>query len=460
MKRFLRPTLLRRILITALLAFVLSFAVITAYTLFQKSKDQSSSADYSRKLFVESLSEQFSELKTDQEVHFAAKFLQGRIETQNRLAHQPTLLYIQVWTNAGKQIFTSLKLPVQRPTGLTSTGEDFAWHSQNYIVRSFASTRYTVDVLFLLPFPSVFNQYNFGFLNDLLIKMLIAFPLVLLPVWFAIHTGLRPLGALSDVLRKRPADDLTPVFSNMRYEELQPVVRAINDLLERLRKKIHKEQSFVHDAAHELQTPLAVIANQTHILAAATTSNERTEAHRNAEHAIERAAHLVRQMVVLSRLDTDLLDECKTFDVAAKVRELLAPLVPGAIDKSLDLSLESPDRVMLYGDPGALHSIVGNLVDNALRYIGDGGHIQVEIESQDDVIILRVLDDGPGIRAEDRERVFDRYYRVVGTGVSGSGLGLAIVKQAVARIKGTITLDDGLNGKGCAFVVTIPAVRP
>jgi signal transduction histidine kinase len=287
--------------------------------------------------------------------------------------------------------------------------------------------------------------------------MLIAFPLVLLPIWFAVHTGLRPLGALSDVLRKRPVDDLTPISSDMRYEELQPVVRAINDLLERLRHKIRQEQSFVHDAAHELQTPLAVIANQTHVLAVATTLDERAEAHRNTQHAIERAAHLVRQMVVLSKLDTDLLNEWKTFDAAARVRELLASLLPGALAKSIDLSLESPDSVLLYSDPGALHSIIGNLVDNALRYIGEGGHIQVEIKSQNDVVTLLVLDDGPGIRIEDRERVFDRYYRVAGTGVSGSGLGLAIVKQAVARIQGTILLSDGLNGKGCMFVVTLPA---
>ena len=187
------------------------------------------------------------------------------------------------------------------------------------------------------------------------------------------------------------------------------------------------------------------------------TSEERIEAHRNAEHAIERAGHLVRQMVVLSRLDSDRLDNLKTFDVSANVRELLAPLVPGALANSIELALESPDSVLMHGDPGALHSIVGNLVDNALRYIGEGGRIQIEIESEGGVITLRVLDDGMGIRAEDRERVFDRYYRVAGTSVSGSGLGLAIVKQAVARMKGKIYLEEGLQGRGCAFVVELPA---
>jgi signal transduction histidine kinase len=131
-------------------------------------------------------------------------------------------------------------------------------------------------------------------------------------------------------------------------------------------------------------------------------------------------------------------------------------LVPEALAKSIELTLESPDSVPIKGDAGALHSIVGNLVDNALRYVGVGGHIQIEIEADNGVVTLRVIDDGPGIRAEDRERVFDRYFRVAGTGVSGSGLGLAIVKQAVARMGGTITLGGGLHARGCGFVVELP----
>jgi signal transduction histidine kinase len=110
----------------------------------------------------------------------------------------------------------------------------------------------------------------------------------------------------------------------------------------------------------------------------------------------------------------------------------------------------------MHGDPNALHSIIGNLVDNALRYIAEGGRIQIEIESENGLVTLRVLDDGPGIRAEDRERVFDRYFRVAGTGVPGSGLGLAIVKQAVARMRGNISLGDGLHARGCGFVVELP----
>jgi two-component system sensor histidine kinase QseC len=455
MKRWYRPTLARRILFAALLAFALSFIVITAFNIYQVFGANAGELDSGRRAFVESLSHALSEYETDEQVRAAAEGVQKMIAAQMRRNQRPGA-HILIWASDGRSIYSPINLGSQRPTALTASASGFEWNGQNYIVTSVASPRFTVDVLGLKPDQSMYTFIMQDLLGDLLIKMLIAFPLVLLPIWFAIHSGLRPLSTLSDSLSHRPVDDLTPIASDMRYEELQPIVRAINDLLERLRSKIRQEQSFVHDAAHELQTPLAVIANQTHVLASAKTSDERDEAHRNAEHAIERAGHLVRQMVVLSRLDSDRQDEWVTFDVAAKVRELLSPLVAEALEKSIELTLESPDSVLLHGDPSALHSIIGNLVDNALRYINKGGQIQVEIESRNGVVIMRVRDDGPGIRSEDRERVFDRYYRVAGTGVSGSGLGLAIVKQAVSRMQGTITLNSGLQGHGCSFEVLLP----
>lgn len=456
MKRWYRPTLARRILITALLAFVLCFVVITTFSFYQVYKAQGIDLDVGRKAFVESLSQSLLRYKTDEQVRAAAEGVQTMIEEQAVHANWPSPSHIFVWANDGHRIYASIDLPTQRPLGLSSPTASFNWEGKSYTVTSVVSPRYRVDVIDSTPIRSLYKMIGMNVLSDLLVKMAIAFPLAVLPVWFAVHSGLKPLGTLSDALRRRPVDDLAPFASNMRYEELQPVVQAINDLMERLKRKIQQEQSFVHDAAHELQTPLAVIANQTHVLAAATSNEERVEAHRNAEHAIERAGHLVRQMVVLSRLDSDLQTEWKTFDVAASVRELLAPLNPGALARSIELSLDSPDSVFLYGDPAALHSIIGNLVDNSLRYIGEHGRIQIEIKSENGAVTLRVLDDGPGIRAEDRERVFDRYYRVAGTGVSGSGLGLAIVKQAVARMHGTITLGDGPHGRGCDFVVELP----
>ncbi|NDU87383.1 MAG: HAMP domain-containing histidine kinase [Ferrovum sp.] len=459
MKRWFGPTLARRILVAALLAFVLSFLVITLFNFYQVFRDQDGELDINRKAFVESLSQALSGYSTDDQVRAAAEGVQRMIEAQMQQAHRPSSGHIQVWTQDGRQIYASLDLPEQRPPGLSSAA-NFEWKGQSYTVTSVVSSRYRIDILDPMPLQYFYKLFLQNVLGDLLLKMAIAFPLVLIPIWLAIHTGLRPLDTLSETLRQRPIDDLTPLALEMRYEELQPVIRAINELMERLRRKIQQEQSFVHDAAHELQTPLAVIANQTHVLASAVTPDERMEAHQNVEHAIERTGHLVRQMVVLFRLDSDYSGDWKTFDVAATVRELLSPLVSVALTRSIELMLKSPDNVPLHGDPGAFHSIVGNLVDNGLRYIGEGGRIHIEIGSNNGFVTLRVIDDGPGISEEDRERVFDRYFRVAGSRVSGSGLGLAIVKQAVIRMKGTITLENGLEGKGCTFEVTLPDLRP
>jgi signal transduction histidine kinase len=460
MNRLFRPTLARRILVAMLLAFVLSFLVIAAFNYYQVFGDQYGELAVNRKAFAESVSQTVSGYETDEKARTAAEAIQKMIEARMGLNQRPAAR-IAVWAPDGRRVYASIELPDQRPRDLELAASNLNWNGQSYAFTSASSPRYIVDVLELSSNQLDYNKMIMqDFLGDLLVKMLIAFPLVLLAIWFAIHSGLRPLGTLSDTLRRRPVDDLTPLPSDMRYEELHPVVLAINDLLRRLKRKIQQEQTFVHDAAHELQTPLAVIANQTHVLAGATTIDERSDAYRNTELAIERAGHLVRQMLVLSRLDSDQKDVQETFDIAANVREILAILVPVALARSIELSLESPDSVPFHGDPGALHSVIGNLVDNALRYISDGGQICVEITSEDDIVRLRVLDDGPGIRIEDRERVFDRYYRVAGTGTPGSGLGLAIVKQAIARMQGKITLIDGPNGRGCAFEVELPAGHP
>ncbi len=456
MKYWYRPTIARRILIAALIAFMLTFVVITIFNVYQIFRNQDGALDVSRKAFVESLGQSLAQYETDEQIRAAAEGIQRMIVAQALEAKQPSTARILVWSHDGRQIYASIHLPQQQPSELASAASDFNWEGLRYSVTSVVSPRYTVEVLDSMPKHTTYKLIMRDLLSDLLLKMAIAFPLVLFPIWFAIHSGLRPLDALTDTLRHRSIDDLTPIASNMQYEELKPVSKAINDLLERLRSKIQQEQSFVHDAAHELQTPLAVIATQTHLLAVATMIDERAEAHRNAEHAIKRAGHLVRQMVALARLDSDRQDELKTIDVAVEVRKLLASLIPDALAKSIELTLDSPDCVMLYGDKSALLSIVGNLVDNALRYSNEGGRIQVEIESSDGIITLCVHDNGSGIRLEYRERVFDRYFRVAGTDVSGSGLGLSIVKQAVARMQGKIYLEDGMDGRGCTFMVKLP----
>jgi len=457
MKRLFHQTLARRVIIATLLAFTLAFVLVAAVVICIRVQQQESALDGGRIALAESLSQALAQYKTEPEARAAAASMHGMVVAQAHQAIVQSAMHIAVWSADGARVFSSLNLPARRPAALESPGAPFSWRGQPYTVASARSDRFLVDVFDPRPMGGPHLQIAQTVLRNISLMMLFTFVFVSGPLLLAVRSGLRPLGILSEALRRRKPDDLAPFASDMRYEELRPVVQSINDLLERLRHKIRQEQSFVHDAAHELQTPLAVIANQTHVLAAATTFDERAEAQRNAEHAIQRAGHLVRQMVELARLDSDRQDDLKTFDLAAEVRAHLAPLVPGALARSIELTLESPDNAMVYGDATALHSIVGNLVDNALRYIDGGSRVQVAIEAVGERLILSVADDGPGIREQDRERIFDRYYRVAGTRVSGSGLGLAIVKQAVHRMHGSIRLAEGLQGKGCTFIVELPA---
>src|SRR6202023_3451732 len=119
----------------------------------------------------------------------------------------------------------------------------------------------------------------------------IAWPFVLLPVWLAVLQGLRPLRRLSEKIAAREPEDISPVGIDPRHAELKPLIRSLDDLLAKLRHKIESERVFVANAAHELRTPLAVITAQAHVLAKATTAEERSDAEQRLEAAVNRASH-------------------------------------------------------------------------------------------------------------------------------------------------------------------------
>lgn len=287
------------------------------------------------------------------------------------------------------------------------------------------------------------------------IYLLVSFLLVLGAIWLAVMRGLRPLRRLSDRIAARGADDLEPLGVDPEYAELAPVTVAIDRLLAQLRSKMETERGFVQDAAHELRTPLAVIAAQAHVLAR-TAGEERAVAERDMDRAIERASRLIRQLLVLAQVDSAPAGASAAIDVAQLVRHEMALLAPAAMARGVDLSLESPDVLMHALEVSALQSILQNLLGNATQYVGEGGQVLVELSTHGNVLVLSVSDDGPGIAPGEQAGIFERFRRGSGHDAPGSGLGLAIVKQAAARLGGTVRLAPGLGGKGCAFVIELP----
>jgi two-component system sensor histidine kinase QseC len=286
--------------------------------------------------------------------------------------------------------------------------------------------------------------------------MSIAFPFILLPAWLAVSHGLRPLRRLSQAIAARGAAELAPVDIETRHEELKPLVTALDDLLMRLRNKVESEQLFVANAAHELRTPLAVITAQAHTLVKAGTATERVEAQSRLNSAIERASHLTHQLLAVARLQMERSRELSTVDVTLLTQKELGNFVPAALERNIDISLSAPDKLLYVLEAHTFRSILQNLIDNAIRYGREGGNVVVELLLRGRTLVLCVADDGPGISATERERVFERFYR--GTERSdtrGSGLGLTIVKQAASRLNGRVQVSPGSGGRGCCFVVEI-----
>ncbi|MEN9867777.1 MAG: hypothetical protein RL748_3367 [Pseudomonadota bacterium] len=292
---------------------------------------------------------------------------------------------------------------------------------------------------------------------DFFNRALVFFIFLLLPLWFTVSRGLSPLRQLASHLGKRAAGDLTPLHFPTRWRELKPLVTALDELLAQLRSKVQREYAFLQDATHELRTPMAVISAQAHTLAKADTPLAKEAAKQQIGHAMARAGHLIAQLSELARVDTQSAQESQLLDIVALVKLDVVPMVQAAEVRQMTLLLDAPDTLPHALEVNTFQSILSNLVNNAIRYGRAGGKIVVTLKRENRDLFLSVADDGPGISLDQREQVFERFFRGQGHEVSGSGLGLAIVRQAANRLQARLELGDGLNGQGCCFSLWIPA---
>jgi two-component system OmpR family sensor kinase len=300
---------------------------------------------------------------------------------------------------------------------------------------------------------------------DLALKTLRPFAL-LLPVlgfliWIAVGSALQPLQRLTTLVKARRVDTLDPLPNEHLPDEVRPLVGALNDLLVRLGVALDRERAFMADAAHELRTPLTALHLQMGTLARAANEAERNDAMEKLSAGMQRAIRLVEQMLSLARQEPRVQPARVQVPLADIAREVVADLVPLADAKQIDLGISNSQPAIVLGDPDALRTLIRNLVDNAVRYTPAGGRIDVSVENdrEDGQILLKVIDNGPGIPPEERSRVLDRFYRRPGTSPPGSGLGMAIVKAIADSHGATVELDSGPDGKGLAVSVRFPAAQ-
>ena len=236
--------------------------------------------------------------------------------------------------------------------------------------------------------------------------------------------------------------------------EITPLVRALNGLLTRLDSALGTQQTFIADAAHELRTPLTAVQLQIQLAERAHEEGERAAAFAQLKKGLKRITHLLEQLLTLARHDPSAVERpFAAVDLSKLAKQVIAERAPLAQQKNLDLGMQHDEPVMVQGDREGLQILLGNLVDNAIHYTPAENRIDVSVMMENACPLLLVADSGPGISIEDRERVFDRFYRGSGTGVPGSGLGLAIVKNIAERHHAQIGIDAAKEGPG--LVVTV-----
>ena len=280
----------------------------------------------------------------------------------------------------------------------------------------------------------------------------------------ALRQGMQPLRETSAALAKRNANSLTPLDMRQVPLELLPLVHTLNDLLHRLSAAFEVQRDFIADAAHELRSPVTALQLQAQLFERTQDPTERAAATAELSAGIARTRRLIEQLLNLSRAAADdsasAAFACEPVPLGDLVRSAVVRRSLDAERRQIDLGAEVQSEVSVDGDAGQLEILLGNLVENALRYTQSGGVIDVVAGTFEGAPVLRVIDNGPGISEAERARVFDRFYRspeVAASAVPGSGLGLAIVKAIADRHRAVVSLQTGRNGVGLEARVVFPA---
>lgn len=451
--RWAEPTLQRRGVASVLVAFLVVWLVLLGYVYVQSQRIDTSAPGLDRfsDAFGDALAPIADVAQAQAVMAATSHWVNARRQAEGRL---PGVRLFELLDSQGRRVWASpplrgVVLPDAFPA-LTPLEVGGIAHN----IYESRSARWTLRVIEPLRTDAAFLAYNARWLVPYL---MLALPIILGAVWLSVRNGLTPLQQLARNIAQRAAGDLSPLALQVRHRELKPLSEALDHLLARLKHKVERERFFVQDAAHEIRTPLAVITAQAHVLAHASGLQLRAEGLQHLNHAVARASHLAQQLLLLASLDEGRRPPPQCSNVTQALRQWLSPMAIAAMARGMELELEAPDVLMAAVDEAAFGSIVDNLVDNAVRYGRRGGRIVVHLLDEGERLTLLVRDDGPGIPAVDRERVFQRFWRGSGhIDVAGSGLGLAIVQQAAQGMGGHATLTAGLEDRGVGFRVSVP----
>lgn len=437
----------RYLLASLIIALTSGSLLVVVFTYFNTAGEIDELYDKNMAEIAETLKSQISALNLEASDirHTTGPSLRSKIKEEQEFL-------IQIWDKNHQQVYTShraITYPFQVKRGAhLNTYESKPWRTygtetDNFVIQvsqpHYARNRYVQEISLSLLYP-----------------LLCLIPVVGFFIWLAVGRSLTPLNDISAAITKRSAASLEPISEDTPIE-VKPLVQELNELLVRLNISLQTQRSFTADAAHQLRTPLTALQLQLANLKRAKTDAEREHNTAKLQDGIDRAAHVVRQLLTLARVEPNTAEAHKSsIDLSLLAHEVVKQHAEMALLKNIDLGMPRSETAIISGSTDNIRTLLENLVSNALRYTPAGGTVNVFVYQQSQQAILEVQDNGMGIPETERLPVFERFYRVLGTETEGTGLGLSIAKNIVEQHQGSIRITEGIEGKGTCFIVTLP----
>ncbi len=299
-------------------------------------------------------------------------------------------------------------------------------------------------------------------LIDIIVPQLLLVLFTIIIIWFGVERGLQPLFDLQAAVSKRSYLDLSSIEMPDVPTEVMILVNSVNSLMRQLESVLSAQNRFIADAAHQLRTPLAGAQAQLELALLESDPDQHQELLERVSTSMERLSHTITQLLSLARNQQDASHNMVMSRVNLNkiAQEVTTDMVPTAIKKGLDLGFEADTQsTIILGDSKRLKEMLYNLVDNALLYTPAGGKVTVKVQHEAGEIVLSVIDNGPGIPKSEREKVFERFHRVIGTGQEGSGLGLAIVMEIAQLHQANVEIADEPRKKGLNIQVSFAEMK-
>ncbi|MGE6570405.1 sensor histidine kinase [Shewanella vesiculosa] len=288
-----------------------------------------------------------------------------------------------------------------------------------------------------------------------LMPLLVLIPILLLLLGYILGKILSPISILAHDVDRQTEHDLQLIPTTQLPSEIVPFVEAINRLLSKNSQVITSQKRFIADAAHELRSPITALSLQAQRLQQTELTDDARQKLNALQAGICRSIHLLEQLLSMARQQDNSIQQHQRTSLKTVFTEVIEELYPLVEAKEIDLGFSQDSDAQLNANPVRLKTLIHNLIDNAIRYTPSGGRVDLSIIETEQGIEMTIKDTGPGIANTEVQKVFEPFYRILGSNEYGSGLGLAIVASIVQQMDAKISLTPADPVNNCGLCVTV-----